>query len=45
MVNDASTTPIKFEGKVLEKVESFAYPGSIVEKQGGTGANERSESV
>jgi hypothetical protein len=44
-VNDANTTPIQLEGKALEKVESFAYLGSIVEKQGGTDANERSESV
>jgi hypothetical protein len=44
-VNDASTTPIKLEGKAFEKVESFAYLGSIIEKQGGSDANERSESV
>jgi hypothetical protein len=44
-VNDASTTPIKLEGKALEEVESFAYLGIIVEKQGGTDADERSESV
>jgi hypothetical protein len=44
-VNDASTTPIKLEGKALEEVESFVYLGSIVEKQGGTDADERYESV
>jgi hypothetical protein len=44
-VNDASTTPITLEGKAFEKMESFAYLGSIVEKQGGTDTNERSESV
>ena len=37
--------PIKLEGKALEEVESFAYLGSIVEKQGGTSADKRSESV
>jgi hypothetical protein len=37
--------PIKLEGKTHEKVESFAYLGSIAEKQGGTDANEKSESV
>jgi hypothetical protein len=34
-VNDASTTPIKLEDKALEKVESFAYLGSIVESKEG----------
>jgi hypothetical protein len=31
-VNAASTAPINLEGKALEKVERFAYLGSIVEK-------------
>jgi hypothetical protein len=44
-VNAVSTTLIKFEGKALEEVESFTYLGGIVEKQGGTDADERSESV
>jgi hypothetical protein len=44
-VNDASTNHIKFEGKAFEKSGKLPYLGSIVEKQGGTDANERSESV
>jgi hypothetical protein len=44
-VNAVSTTPIKLEGKVLKEVERFTYLGSIVEKQGGTDADKRSESV
>jgi hypothetical protein len=36
---------MKLEGKALEEVESFAFLGSIVEKQGGTDADKRSESV
>ena len=38
-LNTACTTPMKLEGKAHEEVESFAYLGSIVEKQGGTDAD------
>ena len=44
-VNTVCTTPMKLEGKALEEVESFTYLGSIVEKQRGTSADKRSESV
>ena len=33
------TTPITLEGDGLEEVTSSTYLGSIVDKQGGTGAN------
>ena len=33
-----STTPITLEGDRLEDVSSFTYLGSLVDKQGGTGA-------
>ena len=44
-VNADSTTLIKLEGNALEEMESFACLGSIVEMQGGTDADKRSESV
>ncbi len=31
--------PVKLRGKPLEEVESFTYPGSIIDKQAGTDAD------
>jgi hypothetical protein len=41
-VNDASTTPIKLEGKALEKVESFAYL-KLASKEGQMPMNDTSQ--
>lgn len=38
-VNNNNTAPIRLEGEALEKVESFTYLGSVVDKWGGTEAD------
>ena len=35
-MNAASTEPVLLESSALDEVESFTYPGGIINVQGGT---------
>ncbi|VDP56358.1 unnamed protein product [Schistosoma margrebowiei] len=37
--NTENTNPITFDGETLENIESFTYPGSIIDDQGGLDAD------